>query len=117
MSFSMKAGDTKRLHVTIRDKEGVPVDLTESTIRWWASRGDAAKFSRTPALQKNLGGGAPNGIEEINLFEGEFLVVLVPSDTRELNGSYYCEVEITDAFGNVSTAVIDTFTVAKDLVR
>ena len=113
MAFPMKAGDTKRLQMTITDKVGTPIDLTEAQIRWWASRGDALKFSRTPALQKSLG----NGIEDMGLFEGQFVVTLAPSDTRELNGSYYHEVEITDAFGNVSTPISDSFTVTKDLIR
>ena len=95
MTFPMKAGDTKRLHMTIIDKDGTPLDLAEAQIRWWASRGNTEKFSRTPALQKSLG----NGIEDMGLFDGQFVVVLEPADTRELNGSYYHEVEITDAFG------------------
>jgi hypothetical protein len=113
MAFPMKAGDTKRLNMTITDKLGTPVDLTEAAIRWWASRGDAEKFSRTPILQKTMG----NGIEDVALYEGQFTVVLAPADTRDLNGSYYHEVEITDAFGNVSTPISDTFTVTKDLIR
>jgi hypothetical protein len=113
MAFPMKAGDTKRLQMTITDKVGTPVDLTEAQIRWWASRGDVSQFSRTPVLQKSLG----NGIEDMGLFEGLFTVNLEPADTREFNGSYYYEVEITDAFGNVSTPIADTFTVTKDLIR
>ena len=113
MSFPMKAGDTKRLYMTITDKIGTPVDLTEAAIRWWASRGDTTTFSRTPVLQKTMG----NGIEDVALFEGQFVVNLDPEDTRDMNGSYYHEVEITDAFGNVSTPISDTFTVTKDLIR
>ena len=109
----MKAGDTRRLHMTIKDKDGTPLDLTEAQIRWWVSRGNTLKFSRTPALQKSLG----NGIEDLALFDGEFVVNLAPEDTRELNGSYYHEVEIIDAFGNVSTPISDSFTVTKDLIR
>lgn len=111
--FSMKAGDTKRLYVTIKDKDGQAIDLTEATLRWQASRGTLEQFSRTPILQKTIG----NGIEPVALFDGEFVVELAPEDTTALNGSYYFEVEVTDAFGNVATPIYDTFTVAKDLIK
>ena len=114
MAFPMKAGDTKRLYVTITDKTGnVPIDLTEATIKWSASRGTVEQFSRTPIISKTMG----NGIEDVALFDGQFLVTLAPADTQALNGSYYFEVEITDAFGNVATPIFDTFTVTKDLIQ
>lgn len=114
MAWTMKAGDSKFLHLTIVDKAGAAVDLTEATsIRFWASRGDAAKFSRTPTFQKSMG----SGIEEVALLDGLCLVRIDPADTRDLNGSYYCEVEVVDAFGNVATPISDTFTVKKDLIR
>ena len=113
MTFSMKAGDTRRLYVTIKDKDGQPIDLTEATVRWSASRGTLEKFSRIPILQKTMG----SGIEAVALFDGEFMVELAPEDTTGLNGSYYFEVEVTDAFGNVATPVYDTFVVAKDLIK
>lgn len=110
----MKAGDTKRLICTITDETTQsPVDLTEAGIRWWASRGTLEQFSRTPILQKSKG----SGIVEESFIDGQFVVNLDPIDTRELNGSYYFEVEIVDAFGNVSTPISDTFTVSKDLIR
>ena len=114
MAFVMKAGDTKRLNITLRDKKtGQPYDLTFAQIRWWASRGDTEKFSRTPAIQKSLG----NGIEEISALDGQCLVTIQPADTRELAGVYYHEVEITDAYGNVATPIAETFTIEKDLIR
>lgn len=114
MSFSMKAGDTKNLYVTIKDAPGNLIDLTDAqSIRWWASRGDLTSFSRTPILQKSL----DEGIEEVALIDGEFVVRIEPADTQNLNGSYYFEIEIRDAFGNVSTPISDTFTVTKDLIR
>ena len=114
MAFSMKAGDTKNIYFTIRDVPGNVIDLSDAqSIRWWASRGTLEAFSRTPILQKSL----TSGIEEVALIDGEFVVRIVPADTQGLNGTYYFEVEVTDAFGNVSTPIFDTFTVMKDLIR
>lgn len=113
MPFAMKAGDTKRLFVTITEADRVTrVDLTEATVRWWASKGTVEQFSRTAILKKTMG----TGIEEVALIDGEIMVLLEPADTAGLNGTYYFEVEITDAFGNVSTPIFDTFTVSKDLI-
>jgi len=114
MAFSMKAGDTKNLFITIKDLAGNLIDLSDvQSIRWWASRGTLESFSRTPVLQKSQ----DDGIEDVALIDGEFVVRIVPADTQELNGSYYYEVEIRDAFGNVSTPIADSFTVTKDLIR
>ena len=114
MPFNMKAGDTKRLFITITEADRVTrVDLTEATVRWWASKGTIEQFSRTPILMKTMG----DGIEEVALIDGEIMVLMEPADSAALNGSYYFETEITDAFGNVATPVFDTFTVSKDLIR
>lgn len=114
MPFSMKAGDTKRLTMTITEADRVTrVDLTEATVKWWASKGTVEQFSRNAILKKTMG----DGIEDVALIDGEFVVLLEPADTYELAGSYYHEVEITDAYGNVSTPISDTFTIEKDLIR
>ena len=113
MAFTMKAGDTRRLFVTITDRPGARIDLTEADIKFAASRGTLEAFSRAPVLQKTIG----NGIDDVALIDGEFVVNLERADTRGLNGSYYFEIEITDAFGNVSTPIFDTFTVTKDLIQ
>lgn len=114
MPFTMKAGDTINIFCKVTDKGGVQgLDLTEATIRWWASRGTVEQFSRSAILKKAMG----DGIEDVALFDGEFVVRMVPVDSQPLNGTYYFEVEVRDAFGNVSTPIFDTFTVTKDLIQ
>ena len=114
MPFEMKAGDTRNVFITITDKAGTPIDLTSATsIRWWASRGDATTFSRTPTLMKTIDA----GIDEVSLLDGQIVIRIRAIDSRELNGSYYHEVEVIDAAGNVSTPIADTFTVKRDLIR
>lgn len=114
MAFTMTAGDTKNIFATITDKFGTAIDLSAvSSIRWWASRGNTEAFSRTPVLMKSL----ENGIDEVSLQDGQFVVRVRTADTAGLNGSYYYEIEIRDAAGNVSTPIVDSFTVKKDLIR
>lgn len=113
MAFTMKAGDTRNIYCTIVDKQQAPYDLSNAQIRWWASKGTVEQFSRTAILKKAMG----DGIEEVALLDGEIVVRMDPADTQALNGTYYFEVEIRDAFGNVSTPIADTFTVTKDLIQ
>lgn len=110
----MTAGDTKNIFLTIVDKQGEPIDLTQaSSVRWWASRGTATAFTRTPTLQKDL----VNGIDEVSFTLGQVVVRIRNADSADLNGSYYFECEVIDAAGNVSTPIADTFTVKRDLIR
>lgn len=114
MAFTMTAGDTKNIFATVTDKFGTAIDLSAATsIRWWASRGNTETFSRTPVLMKSL----ENGIDEVSLIDGQFVVRVKTADTAGLNGSYYFEIEVIDAAGNVSTPIADSFTVKKDLIR
>jgi len=116
VAFTMTAGDTKNIFATITDKFGTPIDLSSATsIRWWASRGNTETFSRTPVLMKSIENGA--GIDEVSLLDGQFVVRVKTADTSGLNGSYYYEIEIRDAAGNVSTPIVDSFVVKKDLIR
>lgn len=114
MSFDqMYAGDSKRLVFSIFDKEQLPLDMTGVEIRWQASRGTSEKFSKTPAIVKTLG----DGIDDVALFDGQFIVHLHPEDTEELHGPYYHEVEIKSSSGDVSTAFSGQFTIMKNLIR
>lgn len=113
MPFEMFAGDSKRLIFSIFDKDDEPLDMTDATVRWQASRGSLVKFSRTPSIVKTLG----SGIEETSLFDGQFVVILNPQDTEDLSGPYYHEIEIRSALGEVSTAFSGEMTIKKNLIR
>jgi hypothetical protein len=114
MTFQMFAGDTKRLHFTITNGASppVPLDITDAAVSWQASRGTVARFSRTPVLAKAVGA----GITVTDAFNGAFTVDLDPADTSALSGSYYHEVQISDAAGDVATAFTGEFRVLRNLI-
>jgi hypothetical protein len=114
MSFEMFAGDTMRVNFTITDAStGNALDLFGTTVRWQMSRAKPVGFSSTPILSKMEG----DGLEIVDSFGGTILVRLAPEDTEGRSGSFYHELEIIDADGDVSTAYSGTFTVNKALIK
>lgn len=115
MSFEMFAGDTKRLHFTITSgpPSNTPLDIQDATVRWQASKGTLARFSTIPVLTKTVG----TGLEITDAFSGAITVELVPEDTEALKGTFYHEVEIEDASGDISTAFTGEFIVKPNLIR
>lgn len=110
--FSMFQGDTKVLELTVRDADGVVVDISgASSIRWAMARN--AKMP-TPKLAKTLGAG-------IALVGGGTTgrcdITLDPSDTSDLTPTtYYHETEITIS-GVVSTVDSGQVTVQQALIK
>lgn len=114
MSFEMFSGDTMRVNFTINDAStSNPLDLFGSTVRWQMSKAKPVGFSSTPILSKTEG----DGLEIVDAFGGLVLVRLAPEDTEGRSGSFYQELEITDADGDVSTAYAGTFTIKKALIK
>ena len=97
VNFSMFAGDTKVLVVSVVDVTGQPVDITGTLIRWQLAKSvrDAAAL-----IEKSV----DDGIEITDLPGGLFTVTLNPADTLQLTGTYYYEGEIDDG-GVISTVV------------
>jgi hypothetical protein len=107
-NFSMTAGDTQMIQVTITTTDGSVVDLTGMTVTWGLARSPRM----TALVTKGLGTGitvpnAPNGIAEI---------MLDPADTIDLVGRYYHELEIIDRFGEVSTVMTGHISIKPTLV-
>ena len=58
MSFTMFAGDTKRINFSITDATtGNALDITGATVRWQCARAKPTGFSSTPTLSKTQGAG------------------------------------------------------------
>lgn len=109
-NFEMHQGDTKRLHITIKDPDGVPVSLIGvQTIKWWVAR---RVTSTTKLLQKSLG----NGITVTNSAGGVLTIAIDPEDTVAVSGDYYHELEVVDSAGDIGTVLRGTMTVVRALV-
>ncbi len=90
-------GDTIILTITARNKyTDAVINLTGASI----SVSFAKKLGGTASLTKATGG---NGVTVTNAAGGVFQVTLSASDTAALLGSYFYEVQITDASSNISS--------------
>lgn len=107
--FSIFAGDTKLLTVTVTDEAGEAVDITTASIKWQAARSveDEAVIEKTSPS---------GGIEITDGSGGEFVVTLDAADTGDLSGLYYHEAEVTIS-SQPNTVVSGTFLVTKTLIR
>lgn len=125
--MKLKRGDTRTLEFPVRDvATGAPYPLgPPSTAAWWmgtlAYRKASVLIPAVVLLQKSTG----NGLTIATEVEGAATLYVVtidlaPGDTKTLvPGSYYHEVQVTDADGNIQTLELDDggrFDLLQDLV-
>lgn len=101
-NFSMYAGDTCTIVVTVVDSAGDPKDISSSTIAWVVYHGNTIHLTRATG----------SGITLSNPTAGEFTISLVPANTEGLGAGTYSHVaEVTDNAGRVSTVTVGTLTI------
>lgn len=105
----MVQGDTLALDFAIVDGAGAAVDLAGATIRWQLARSVRA----TALIEKAIG----SGVTVTDDAGGLFTVMLEPEDTQAITGSFYFEVELIDALGNVSTPCTGRISVLPGLIK
>ena len=114
MDFSLYQGDTKRVHFSLKRADESALELTGVEIRWQASKlKPNGAFSPTPVLAKT----EQSGIEIDDEINGMLTVTLFPEDTVAISGSFYHELELLDASGDVSTVFTGEFQVKKALIK
>lgn len=109
--FTMYAGDTKVLSVTVLDEAGAAVNITGTTIRWWLAK-NAKKTGLDVLIKKDT----VDGITITDGPAGKFEVTLASSDTEGLKGSYYHEAEVDDS-GTISTVLTGKATINIALIK
>lgn len=103
--FTMYAGDTKNIEITVTDESNVAVNLTDAEIFWQMARVIGAVPS---VLSKEIGA----GLTVVDAVTGRFDILLDPSDTEGLSGVYHHEVRMIDGDGKVSTILQGTVTLS-----
>tara|TARA_R110002096_G_scaffold288387_1_gene482127 strand:+ start:715 stop:1074 length:360 start_codon:yes stop_codon:yes gene_type:complete len=110
--FSLHSGDSLTLEVTVNDAAAAAVDITSATFIWVLSKKSTTSVAPRGAaiLTKALASGVaindgPTGRADITLD---------PADTASLDGTYYHELQMTNA-GFVSTVLYGSVTIAKDI--
>ncbi|HMN10729.1 MAG TPA: BppU family phage baseplate upper protein [Bellilinea sp.] len=104
-NFEMYSGDTHHLDITVKNSNGMPVDLTGASITW-------ALYDQAGTIQVTKT--SESGISLTDPANGVFRVTLSPIDTDTLAGKYRHEAEITDVLGQVGTVTRGTATIKPD---
>ena len=104
--FSMHAGDTKVISLTVKDANGSVVNLTGLLKAQFVVKNYAN--STTELVTKTLGSGITNGSPSLGILE----ITIDATSSASLNaGEYYHETRIKDTDSNIGTVTTGTLTV------
>ena len=104
-------GDNRTFKVTVKDGDGVVVDITGASIKFSVKE----EISDTSyVIQKTVG----SGINITDAANGEYEVYIVPADTQNLDTKVYeYDSELTTSAPKVYTVVRGEFTVQAEITR
>ena len=117
-TIEMFSGDTKRLNYTVKDGNGVVIDITTATFRWGLSKLGKPKTAGDPSpqvaplLEKTISSGIVLTAPTL----GQLRVTLDPADTADLKGEFYHELEMVLS-GVTSTVAFGQIDIKKDLLE
>jgi Ethanolamine utilization protein EutJ (predicted chaperonin) len=107
--FSMYAGDSRNLIVTVTDPNNNVINITGATIKWVLVNGD-----QVVRYKDNQSAG---GITITNATNGQFQVSITSNDTTSLPpGTYQHEARMIDSSGNSSLLFTGNVTISKSYV-
>ncbi len=107
-NFEMHSGDTKDIVVTVLDELDQVVNISGATAVFILSQNPYS-----PAVITKSSG---SGIVITDGPAGILTITLDAADTESLQGSFYYEVELTDASSRVSTIVVGQINIRADVV-
>jgi hypothetical protein len=103
---SVVQGDTHILDVTVTQRDGTPVDLTDTAIEYTLAKpGDGITATKT----------RDDDITVTDAVAGAFEVAFTPTQTAALTGRYQHEAELTDSSGDVATVFSGRVFTTEDL--
>lgn len=105
--FSLYAGDTRNIVVTVTNSDGTPANLTGATIKWVAARGKLVMISKDTI---------DNGIVITDALNGAYTIRLNQSDSSDLAGNLTHESVVTDAFGNITTILTGKMSILPSII-
>jgi hypothetical protein len=106
-NFRMASGDTRTLTFTVRDDGGAVVDLTGATLKWVLGKNPRASADITKTTSSGITVSSPT--------TGVAVVTISASDTTDLDGVYYHELQVTDSSSRVVTVAKGRATIDADL--
>jgi hypothetical protein len=107
----VKRGDTRNIDVTFYQSDGVtPYDITGGTVFFTVNSSSAPADDLAAAISKNV-------TSHTEPTSGRSRIALTPSDTNITPGTYYYDVQLKDANGNILSSKQDKFVVLADVTR
>ena len=107
--FTMTAGDTKTLSVTVTEKaDASATDISGAVIAW--------KLAQTLRGGVLISKSTVSGISITSGSRGTFDITIDPADTASLLGDYYHEAQVTFSTEKVSTVLKGKMTVEPGLI-
>lgn len=108
-------GDTATIKIPVLDQNGLKVDLSSSTARWWM--GKSVTATGVDVYVKKATGGSGITID-LGTDVDTIVVALAAADTEVLTktGTFYHECEVVDGSGDVTTVCVGKFTLKPTLI-
>jgi hypothetical protein len=110
--ISMIRGDSRNINVTFMQSDGVtPIDITGGEVWLTLNSSTDPSDDTSAALQKTV----TSFSDPTN---GSATISLAPSDTSGLAaGTYFYDVQLRDASGNILSSKQDKFVLSADVTR
>lgn len=109
-NFEMFSGDDFKINVTVRDKDGVVVNLTGVIAVVWA-------LSKAPGKTALVTKGLGTGVVVTDAVNGVLQVTIDTVDTEDYSGQFYHEIQILDSLGKKATVLRGYATLIKDQIQ
>jgi len=110
---SMFKGDHRTFLLTVKDQNGVVVDITGATIIFSLKADPTNATALVEKISTDI-----NEIEITNPTQGEAEIYLIPADTSDLEpGIYFYDVELTTTSGKVYTLVKGELNLLQDVTN
>ena len=104
-------GDTRVINLACLKSDGTALDLTGATVRFTLSATQAPTDDLSAILQKSV-------FTHTSPAAGLTQITINPADTQNLTpGSYFYDVQVKDASGNITSIKQDTFIINPDITR
>jgi len=102
-------GDDKTWEVQFKNDAGTPIDITGWKVYFTVKEKDSdsddlAKIKKDTEVHSD-----PT--------QGKSQIVLVPTDTENLKGNFYYDIQIKKATGEFITVIVGTLEVLRDVTR
>ena len=101
-NFEMHQGNDKSIEVSVVNNAGAAVDVSGATGAQYELA--ISRSASAAAVTKTLGAG-------ITIVTSTVTIVLADTDTEDISGPYYHELELIDASGYIHTAMYGYVTI------